>query len=226
MEDKIDKIKKVGRKEAGLKTMIPEEELQRVAPNKERFDNMMQAPKPEKIVIDKQLEPSKKTTLMDEARRVNTKESKARVTPAELIAQIDQVNNQIDDIKGKLKTPGLEIKSSVNTLMRNKISHVDENIRIALSQTGSEVPNKAVIPVGPRENPISRFLGMLTDGQYRMQTIAGDVERMALNKHDINPATLLLVQIKVGYIQQELEFFAGLLNKALESTKTIMNVQV
>jgi hypothetical protein len=37
---------------------------------------------------------------------------------------------------------------------------------------------------------------------------------------------MLRIQLKVGYITQEVEFFTAVLNKALESTKTIMNVQV
>jgi len=44
--------------------------------------------------------------------------------------------------------------------------------------------------------------------------------------NQLSPATMLLIQIKVGYIQQEIELFTSMLNKALESTKTIMNVQV
>ena len=42
MEDKIDKIKKVSSKEAVTKVIEPQEDLQRVSPNKERFDNLMQ----------------------------------------------------------------------------------------------------------------------------------------------------------------------------------------
>jgi hypothetical protein len=49
---------------------------------------------------------------------------------------------------------------------------------------------------------------------------------MALQKDQISPASMLAIQIKVGFISQELDFFTGILNKALESTKTIMNVQV
>jgi len=37
---------------------------------------------------------------------------------------------------------------------------------------------------------------------------------------------LLAVQVKLSFVQQELEFFTNVLNKALESTKTIMNIQV
>jgi hypothetical protein len=231
MEDKIEKIRKVSRKEGAAQKFEPQEELQRVAPNKERFDNLVQqqAQQPEKIAEDRKFDPSKKTSLMDEVRELNSKTDKpTKVTPTELIAQTEQAINRIDDLKAQLQTPAATIKESAVPLLRNKLTHIDESIRVALSKAGSEFSEAvpSVTPVGPKENPMARFLGMLTDGQSKLESLAGEVERMALNGHDINPATMILVQIKVGYIQQELEFFAGLLNKALESTKTIMNVQV
>ncbi len=131
----------------------------------------------------------------------------------------------MDEIKGTLKAPDAQVKDSLVPLLDSKLTHIDENLNAALARTGSEY-TPAAAPIAPSQNPITRFLGFLTDGQYKLQTIAMDVERMHLNKEDINPATMLAIQIKVGYITQELEFFTGLLNKALESTKTIMNVQV
>jgi hypothetical protein len=230
MEDKIDKIRKVARKDAVAKVIDPQENLQRLPPNKERFDNLMQPPKPEKIANEQKFDPSKKTSLMDEVRELNGRNTKpTRVTPTELVAQTEQAINQIDDLKVKLSTPNSTIKDSAVPLLRNKISHVNESIRIALSHAGSEFPDQttATAPIAPKENVISRFLGLLTDGQYRMETLSNDVQLMASDStKEINPAKLLLIQIKVNQIQQELEFFAGVLNKALESTKTIMNVQV
>lgn len=227
MEDKVEKIKKIARKEGAAKIVEPEEELQRLAPNKEKFDNLMQPAKPEKIVQETHLDPSKKTSLMDEVRELNSKEKAAKVTPAELVAETEKAINKIDDLKAKLSTSDVSVRESAVPILRNKLTHIDESIRIALSHTGSEFPEPAAAPIGPKENVISRFLGLLTDGQYKLQTLSTDIARIAADKtSNINPAKLLLVQIKVGQIQQQLEFFAAVLNKALESTKTIMNVQV
>jgi hypothetical protein len=229
MEDKVEKIKKVARKEgAAAKVVEPQEDLQRLPPNKERFDNLMQPPKAEKIANEQKFDPSKKTALMDGIHELNTKNQKpTKITPTELIAEVDKATNQIDHLKARLSEPGSKLKESAVPLLRNKISHVDEGIRIALSHSGSEFSDAASQPVVPKENVISRFLGLLTNGQFRLETLSNDIERMASDtSKEINPAKLLLIQVKVGQIQQELEFFAGVLNKALESTKTIMNVQV
>jgi hypothetical protein len=49
---------------------------------------------------------------------------------------------------------------------------------------------------------------------------------MHLNGKEISPANMLRIQMKVGYIQQEVEFFTAVLNQALQATKTVFNVQV
>lgn len=234
LHDKIDKIKKI---EKTASKPVPEiaelDEIKRLPPNKERFDNLMVSsnPKDLKTAETQQIEQTnKRNSLLDEVRDSSSKTENLKVTPAELVAQTEAAVNKMTDLKTTLQTPGLEIKPSVNTLMRNKLEHVDTNIRIALSKVGTETKELAhpgLTPVGaPSQNPISRFLGMLTDGQYKLQTLATEVDKWHLNKQELSPATMLAVQIKVNYITQELEFFSSLLNKALESTKTIMNVQV
>ncbi len=228
MEEKIEKIKKVSGKEAVAKVVDVQEEIQRVAPNKDKFDNLMQPPPKSEEQITQKFDPSKKTSLMDEVRELNSGSDKpTRVTPTELIAQTDQVISQIDTLKSQLSQPDLSIKSSAVPLLRNKLSHIDESIRIAASHAGTEFPEAQVAPVQPKENAISRFLGLLTDGQYKLQRLSQDVEAISgTSLKDINPAKLLLMQIKVGQVQQEIELFTALLTKSLESTKTIMNVQV
>jgi len=229
MEDKIEKIKKVSGKDAVAKVIEPQEEVQRLLPNKERFDNLMQPPpKSEDQQTAQKFDPSKKSSLMDEVRDLNSGTDKpTRVTPTELIAQTDQLVSQIDTLKNQLSAPDINIKSSAVPLLRNKLSHINESIRIAASHAGTEFPETEVAPVQPKENAISRFLGMLTDGQYRLQRLSQDVEAISgTSLKEINPAKLLLMQIKVGQVQQEIELFTALLNQTLQSVKTVMNVQV
>lgn len=225
--EKIDKIKKVkGAEQAAAKPLAVEEELQRVGPNKDRFDKLM-VDKPDKIQQQQKLEPSGKKSPIDELRDISSSSSKpTRVAPVELVAQTQEAINKMEEIKGKLKDPNVQVKESLSPLLDNKLTHINENIRAALTKTGTEFSASPTLPIAPSQNPVMRFLGFLTDGQYKLQTLASEVERMHLKKEDLNPAALLSVQIKVGMITQELEFFSSLLNKALESTKTIMNVQV
>lgn len=230
-EEKIEKIGKVNK--AGSKTAIEEvaEEQLELAKNKERFDALVDTKHVEKVSADKagppeRIEPAAKPSLMDEVRNINHRvDSFAKVTPAQLVAQSDEVIKQIDAIKKKLSSADLSLHPSTQNLLQNKLSHIDENLRVALSKAGLEynpsthLENKAV-------NPIERFLGFLTHGQQQLATLSDEVSAMHLNNKELTPANMLRIQMKMGYITQEIDFFTAVLNKALDSTKTIMNVQV
>lgn len=230
--EKIEEIKKVSKNaKAAANQAIDDSATERMPPNKDKFDLLVnETQKIEKVEKVELTENRKintnKTSLMDEVRNLDKRVNEVHKTtsPDALIAQAHEVVAKIDEIKGKLKAPDLELKGSVQNLLRNKLSHIDENLKIALQKAGVEyqAPESVTAP----KNPIERFLGFLTDGQHQLNTLANDVNLMHLNRKEITPAAMLAVQIKVGFVQQELEFFAALLNKALESTKTIMNVQV
>lgn len=227
--EKIEKIKKIA-KGAKAANVTIEPELKRVAPNKEKFDELMVAErtktqKTEQITAQN-AEMAKKPSLMDEMRDLNSKVDKiTKVSPTELAQQSDKVIAQIEELKDKLSNPNLDLKTSTQTILNNKLNHIDESLRIALTKAGLEYtpPEKATIQA---VNPMERFLGFLTHGQEQLQSLSKEVELMHLNKKEITPANMLRIQIKVGYIQNEIEFFTNALNQALQSTKTIMNVQV
>lgn len=225
--EKIEEIKKISKNAKAANEGIDDSLMERMPPNKDRFDNLVSKAEPvEKLdPVDNRRVDTKKTSLMDEVRSLDRKVNDVHnITPDKLVAQAQDVVAKMDEIKSKLNSPNLELKGSVENLLRNKLSHIDENLKIALQKAGVEyhAPQKVEEP----KNPIERFLGFLTDGQHQLNTLANDVNLMHLNRKEITPASMLAVQIKVGFVQQELEFFAALLNKALESTKTIMNVQV
>lgn len=230
--EKIEEIKKVGKalKSAASEDVADAQELERLPPNKERFDNYMEIKQansaPDQEPKAEYIEPVTKSSLMDAVRNLNHRvDNFSSINPRQLVAQANEVIDHIDRIKQKLATPNLEIKPGTQTLLQNKLSHIDDNLRVALSKAGIEytpptqTENKLV-------NPMERFLGFLTNGQEQLKTLGHEVELMHLNRKEISPANMLRIQIKVGFIQQEVEFFAAVLNKALESTKTIMNIQV
>lgn len=229
--EKIEKVKKIS------KNLAPTEPVEKI-PNKERFDALMRQENDKQTT---QVQTANNTTtqaaandevkrsLIDEigeASRANSITAVNRYPSAEqLVAQTQSVVNQIDTLKHTLSKPDLEIKNSVRTLLNNKLSHVDDNLRVALDKAGLEyTPPEAVAAAS--ENPIQHFLGLLTHSQYQLEHLANDVQLMHANRAEITPANMLLIQIKVGFIQQEMEFFTSVLTKSLESTKTIMNVQI
>ena len=225
--EKIDKIKQISKK---LKPQAPIHE-----PNKDYFEALMRQRrvKTEATQNDAQdiaKNKSEKTekvenTLFDEVRNLNKKVNYAtRSSPEELAFQAEDVIAQIDTLKTKLETPDLQIKDSVQTVLRKKLNHIDDSLKIALNNAGIEYkpPEKPT----SLNAPMDRFLGLLTHGQDQLEKLAGDVRLMANDENEMSPANMLLIQIKVHQVQQEIELFTSMLNKALESTKTILNVQV
>lgn len=139
-----------------------------------------------------------------------------RTQAKETIAQIDQVKSQLSQAK--------EIKPSYQTLLQNRLTHIDDNLKIALSKVGVEQKTSAVGRV-EGNSPVHRFIDMLTGTQSQLEKFQSTVGQLD-PKQMMSPAELLTIQLKMNYIQQQVELFTNLLNKALESTKTIMNVQV
>ncbi|SCA63265.1 Uncharacterized protein SCG7086_AN_00110 [Chlamydiales bacterium SCGC AG-110-P3] len=226
--EKIEKISKIGRK--------IHDPIQRIEPAdqtvmKERFEALMREDT-RKVSDTTQLaqDPNRPASPMAEARKLGGQTNLSKdVTPAEIVNRTDSAVKRIETVKDKLVENNVNLRPSVQGLLRKKLEHIDENINTALKKAGAtESSGKA----GQEQemvdgvlNPVHRFLGMLTHGQSQLENLSSLVTGMG-NKENVSPAALLGIQIKVARVQHEIELFTSLLNKALESTKTIMNVQV
>lgn len=204
------------------------EEMARMPANKERFDSLLnpQNSPTKAAIVEKVPTDTARGSLFDEVRLFGNKVgSLTKVSRKDLVAQAEGVVKQLEEVKKKLATPNLEISKSTQALLENKISHIDENLRVALSKAGLEYESY-VAPASQTASPVERFLGFLTHGQASLASLSNEVEKMHLTKEELSPVNMLRIQMKVGYINQEVEFFTAVLSKALDSTKTIMNVQV
>lgn len=230
MDNTDNKIERIEEISEGLKPKEVErqvEETSRTPANKEHFDSLMNLEQQRAPTVVR-TSASENISLMDQIREIHNKvEGVSRASPTELVAQAQGVIKQIEEVKTQLATPSLEIKGSVQSLLKNKLSHIDESLKVALNRAGMEyTPQEALAPKTTLVSPIERFLGFLTHGQYQLQRLSQDIEMMQNTDNHLTPANMLAIQMKVGYIQQEVELFANMLNKSLESIKTIMNVQI
>ncbi len=226
--DKVEKVESVRSKRKAQEVAKPEDYAARAQPNKEHFESLLNAQKTtvqRNEVTEKEL---KKTQLMEQVREVGGRvDTLKRLTPEEIVAQTKDVISEVDKIKKKLQTPDLRISPADQALMESKLSHIDDKLRVAVEKTGGEYTTLEVREARSSfQNPIERFLGFLENGESQLQNIGNQVYKISQNRGTLSPADLLLVQVKVGFVQQQLEFFTSLLNKSLESTKTLLNVQV
>lgn len=168
-----------------------------------------------------------------------------RIEPAseaKLIAQATQIRadlgKPIQTINDELQAnPSIKISPIDEAPLAEHLVHIDSSLRSALGIAGAEttgfslkpgIPTAPInAPVGVSSNhPLMQFLGYLTNGDKQVASLMGEAQGLSMSSKDLNPTKLLAVQIKLNFVQQELEFFTNILNKALESAKTIMNVQV
>jgi hypothetical protein len=200
--------------------------VERVAPKKEQFESLMQQERPLAMPAGSN---ASRGSLMEAVREFHgpIDSSSPSSSANALVLQTKDAVQQIEEIKQILATPQANIKSSARQLLHNKLSHIDESLRIALTKAGVEyntIDNAP--PTTNRANPIERFIALLTQGQGQLQTLGTELKIIADSDKEISPASMMAIQVKVGQIQQEIELFTSLLNKGLESIKTIMNVQV
>lgn len=222
--DKIEKITKIDKAIQEVESGRPEG----VHPHKDVFDSLMRQEAAKKVVPTAESQITKPSPMEEATKTHHVLDTSKRASHRELIAQLDSTINQIDQVKNKLGTQDLDLKNSVQDLMRKKLLHIDETLKSALARVGKTEPTAAVGELSGAEkviNPIHRFLGLLSEGQSKLYSLSGSITDYASRK-EMSPASLLAIQIKVGMVQQQIELFTALLNKALESTKTIMNVQI
>jgi hypothetical protein len=280
--DKVEAVQKAT--ETFSKQSNPVEEMERMAPNKEHFDTLMNSSQPVKPTSFERIDTkafgteevqsiekqpvfaeenvsaqksgtatdqeqkrrqqqqteevegvsatgskksvaSKSSSLMDEVSKLNKNVSSiSNLSPENIKAQANNVIAQLENVKTQLSQAQTEIKPSYQTLLRNRLSHIDDNLKIALNKAGVEYTPPPVSATGSA-NPLQRFLGFVTNSQHQLENLNGVIDQFNVTG-EITPANMLAIQMKMSYVQQQIELFTSLLNKALESTKTIMNVQV
>lgn len=221
-EQIVEKIDEVGGTGSSAFSGFVAEPETRMPPSKEHFDSFY-VQEAEPVTNVRKVE-TERISLMDEISGINKQVNTMKIAPPEqLVAQVDEAVGKIRSLRAKLEAPGAAIKPEWQTTLRNQLTHIDDTLKITLNKAGVEykVPDVAEAP----KNPIERFLGLLENGQKQMEALGGEVSKFQ-NAASLAPQDMLGMQYKVNLVQQQLELFTSLLNKALESTKTVMNTQV
>lgn len=227
--ERVDKVDKVNKSVEAFKRYVNNETPDGIPADRSYFESLMRQEKTHEAAQTQAVntaahENSTRVSLLDEARRAAGVTDPSKPSTVDLLAQTQIAVDRIESIKADLAAPELQIKNSVQRLLKNKLGDINDNLKVAFAKAGLEyVPPEQR---GLRTNPLVNFLDMLSSGQTNLERLSGHVEALAAHEDQIRPMDLLAVQIKVSHVQSQLEFFSNLLNKSLESTKTLMNVQV
>ena len=210
-------------------------------PSKVKFDEAVSRADPSKVQRRTTPPPSEsavsgttKPSLMEVATKVTQQPTQVPPTPKNLSAQANDLRRQIERPRAVLiaemeNNPQVVQNLAIHdpgsiAIATGHMEHIDRGLReIAHMTTGVEVGS--LVPTGEK-SPAVRFLSYLTESDKKLGNFVDEINSLKLGEKKLSPEILLAVQVKLGFVQTELEFFSATLNKALESTKTIMNIQI
>lgn len=146
-------------------------------------------------------------------------------TMQSLLSQSMQAQTTLGDISNSLSTPNLKLKQSQKYLLKNKLTSANAHLRSANSKLGtSPIPEE---PQTPSDGgPIGKFLSYVTDGQNQLEAAQAQLKSMNNSGQNVNPAQLLLVQLKLNKAQQELEYSSIMLSNAVSDIKMLFGIQL
>jgi hypothetical protein len=234
--EKIGKVKKIASIDESTaiiennKALVPSSNA---PPDKALFDSLMH--KGGRTLAQDASKKAKHDSLIDDIRKNNNKlDTTVSVgEKMQLIRDNSRTSlSRLRTLRTSLIDPKARLKTSFLPPLRNKFALIQDHLNVLADTSGSKnMKNLGEIkevqegdPVANLPKPIRRFISLLTEGQNKLEQLDGYLS--TLTSEELSPAKMLAIQIKMGHISHEIELFSSLLNKALESTKTIMNVQV
>lgn len=147
---------------------------------------------------------------------------------------ISRMLQQLDD-----NPAGAPPKAAIVGQLEQRMGTLQDQLNQLTKKTGAEdVLNKelakdSAIDFQKIENnellkPLARFFGFITKGERQLFTIEAELTNITKTpeKKMFHPADLLRLQLKMSHVQQQLELFTSLLNKGLESSKSVFNTQI
>lgn len=214
-------------------------------PDRAYFDSLMNKEVGENIAVEKVSKDknalSQNHSFIDEVSQLNGRIETSGFSSQDIGSKIRNIREKTQDsietignVRQKLNSPEVRLRNSFQSPLRNKLLAVRENLEVVSKTAGirdlrrMEALDLAAEgfenPLDKLPKPMRKFFNLLTEGQIQLEEL--DRHLSFMGSKELSPTELLTIQVKMGHISHELELFSSLLNKAIESTKTIMNVQV
>jgi len=151
------------------------------------------------------------------------------ITVEQIVKQSDDLRSKVQDAISQIeslqdKNAQVAVSPGGDAILTDKFLHVEKSLGTTLGKVGVEVAPQEIAP--PNKNPLVKYLNYLTNSDNQLNTLIGEIQSMDPVRKRMQPEQLLAIQVKINFVQQQIEFFTNVLNKAVEGTKTIMNVQV
>lgn len=140
-----------------------------------------------------------------------------------ILAQVGTAQDSLGNLNNQLNKKDLQLTNSQKTLLRSKLSNSSTHLRAVSETLGLDTPPP---PPQTDKGPLAKFLGYVADGETQMKGVQMKLGEMQASGKPLNPADLLLMQVKMGQAQQELEYSSLLLSKAVSGITQLLNTQL
>ncbi len=140
-----------------------------------------------------------------------------------LLAQVNSAQGMLGDINNDLQTKNLKLKPSQRHTLRSKLTDANSYLKAANTDMGAKTPPP---PTPSGGGILGKFLDYVSEGQGNLAAAQEQLKDMSKKGDSINPADFLAIQLKLAHAQQEIEYASIMLSKAVEVTRTLMNIQL
>jgi hypothetical protein len=140
-----------------------------------------------------------------------------------LTAQAQNAQDTLGEVQKNLNTQNLTLKKSQTDLLNSKLTNANQYLAQANQKIGANVPAQTQVPEDA--NPITQFLGMVSDGQNKLAEANAALQNQK-TQGNLQPGDMMLVQVKLSQAQQEIEYSSILLNQIVSSFKQVLNIQM
>lgn len=145
-------------------------------------------------------------------------------TVGTVLNQVNDTQSTLNDVKNKLQTPNLQLQSSQEHLLNDKITNTGNHLQQATRVVGAnELP-----PPQTSGNPsvVERFANYVDHGQNQLLEVKKQLEGLQQQGKSLQPGELLLMQVNLAQAQQSIEYSSVLLSKAVDAIKQTINIQI
>lgn len=147
-------------------------------------------------------------------------------------SQQAQWTSMIDKVKNN---PNLDLSPTVTKQLEMKMDNINRqfgrlNKSLNLppsSANGSPFIESLGITTSELSAPLKTFFNFIAKGERQLSGLQTEINAICSSDNQmVNPATLLKLQLKMTHVSQQIELFTSMLNKGLESSKTVFNTQI
>lgn len=218
-------------------------------PSANSFNQMMQDQSPPKQVVDP-LKARLPSPMQEAARQGGT----LRVAEAKQISAVldrfqrsqqsqwTEMKSRLDNNSSVNLSPAtaLQLQMKMSSI-NNQFNRLNQNMGVASANSSSttspaDTSNSATNPsfqdslkltTSQLSKPLETFFNFIARGERQLYGVQNDIDAIfAKGETLVNPAVMLKLQLKMTHISQQLELFTSMLNKGLESSKTVFNTQI